>query len=270
MRLLHAVLTLVLVLGCLPAETREQPGTLALTIRTAPGSFEPDGKVSHDGWTLHFERYLVGLGSAELQGDNCEAYSEGGYGRILDMTRDEAQPLSVAFGLGRCDLALQVSGPRWDSVLGAGVDPEVASLLALPGTDTVRDDSPVSIFVEGRATLGAHVKRFAWPFRAEIIFESCRATNADGTAQLFTLRSGQRLPVELVFNADALFQDHDQVLFGPFAAADDAGDSDGTVTLSELATDAPLFEQLYFERLPTLVQLPMGTCSHRINAEDDD
>jgi hypothetical protein len=260
----------ILVVGCLPAETREQPGRLALTVRTAPGSLDPGGKLSDDGWTLYFDRYLVGLGSAELEGDDCDAYSEDGYGRILDMTRGEAQPLSVSFGLGRCALALRVSGPRWDSLLGVGVEPEVAAMLASPGSDTVRDDSPVSIHVEGRATRGARLKRFAWPFRPEITYESCRDADADGTARLFTLQSRQELALELVFEADAPFHDDDQLLFGPFAAADDAGDADGNVTLPELASDSRLFQRIYFTRLPSLVQLPTGSCAHRINAEDDD
>jgi hypothetical protein len=266
---LVSISVFLLVVGCLPAETREPPGTLALSVRTAPGLLDASGPITDDGWTLEFERYLVGLGSAELEGDDCDAYSEEAYGRILDMTRPEAQPLSLSFGLGRCSLALQVSGPRWDSVVGAGVGPEVAGLLALPGSDTVRDDSPVSIYVEGQATRGAQHKRFTWPFRAAISYEKCRSVDNDGTAHDFALRSAQRLAVELVYDAGALFNDDGQMRFDPFAAADDASDSDGTITLPELATDSLFFEQLYFIRLPTLVKLPMGSCSDRINAEDD-
>jgi hypothetical protein len=155
-------------------------------------------------------------------------------------------------------------------VAGTGVDSEVIALLASPGTDTVRDDSPVSVYVEGMATRGARRKRFAWPFRAEISYETCRLVASDGHAQLLPLRSGQRLALELVFDSGALFRDDDQLRFDRFAAADDAGDSDGAITLAELATDSSHFEQLYFTRLPALVQLPMGSCSHRVNAADED
>jgi hypothetical protein len=270
LRVGRACLLVALLLGCLPAETREEPGSLALSVRTTPGFIEPSGWTSDDGWTLHVDRYLVGLGSAELDGDDCEAYSEGGYGRILDMTRSEPQPLSLTFGLGRCELALQLSGPRWDSVLGAGVPAEVATLLAVPGTDTVRDDVPASVYVEGRAERGAVLKRFAWAFRAEVSYETCRTTDPDGAPQLVSLRARQRLDLELVFQADALFVGDEQVLFDPIAMTDERGDDDGTITLTELASDTKLFEHIYFTRLPGLVAPPSGTCATTVNRKEAD
>lgn len=259
-----------LLLGCLPAETREAPGRLALSVRTSPGFLESTGRVSDDGWTLRVDRYLVGLGSAELDGDDCEAYSEGGYGRILDMTRGESQALSVTFGLGRCQLAMRLNGPRWDSVLGAGVPAEIATLLAVPGSDTVRDDLPVSVYVEGMAARGAVLKRFAWAFRAEVSYEACRPATSEGAPQLVALRSGHRLSLELAFHADALFVDDDRLSFGPFARTDDSGDADGTITLSELASDSKLFQDIYYTRLPAQIALPSGTCATTVNPKEDD
>lgn len=259
-----------LLIGCLPAETRQEPGSLVLSLRT-PGAFlEPGGLVSDDGWNLRVDRYLTGLGSAELSGDDCEAYSESGYGRILDMTSGEPQHLSITFGLGRCELALQLRGPRWDSVLGAGVPADVAAALATPGSDTVRDDVPVSIYVQGEASRGKLLKRFSWAFRAEIHYETCRASGADGVRQPAILRSGERLPLELVFQADAPFRDRDRLLFDPIAQTDDNGDADGTITLPELARNAELFEHLYFTRLPALVAPANGSCAATVNPREED
>lgn len=260
---------LIFALGCLPRETRQEPCVLAVTVRTAPGSIPSTGLVTNDGWTLRFERFIVGLGSAELDGSDCEPYGERGYGRILDVNRAELQPLSLSFGLGHCDLGLGLSGPGWDSLLGSGIAPEVAALLASPGTDTVRDDTPVSIYVEGHASQGSRFKRFIWPFRAEVEYEACRVASADGGFLPFRLRSGQRLSSELAFHPEALFRDDEQLIFAPFAAADDHNDSDDDITLAELAARPTLFEQIYFRRLPGLVQLPSGTCTSYVNREAD-
>jgi hypothetical protein len=71
--------------ACLPDETRTPPGALVIEMG---GKEARDVPVeSADGWELKLGRVYASVGHVELTGDACEAYSEAGYSRILDLGR---------------------------------------------------------------------------------------------------------------------------------------------------------------------------------------
>jgi hypothetical protein len=79
------------------------PGT-GQHLTTASGSEATrDGVVTADGWSLSFQKVLLGIGPMQL-GDDCikyAEYSEPGYERIVEVTAAGPQKVSIMYGLGR-------------------------------------------------------------------------------------------------------------------------------------------------------------------------
>jgi hypothetical protein len=243
--------------ACLPDETRTPPGALMLEM---VGKQPIDASVaSADGWELQLSRVYASVGHVELTGDACEAYSEAGYSRILDLGRTEPQRVSLAYGLGNCSLAFTIAQPRWNTIVGEGVPAEVAQLFRTPGSD-------------GR---GDAVVRFAWTFRPHLVFRDCG--RHDETAAAVALTSKARRSLELELDALALFRDESgELRFEPFATADSADLADGEVTLAELRTvsgaspSETLLHELYYTRLPRIAALSDGACSGSVEICADD
>jgi hypothetical protein len=291
--------------ACLPEDTRRTPGSV-ITAVTADAASGPEGFVTSDGWHVTYRSFLVVLGEIELDGDDCDPYSERGYSRILDMTRPEPQRVSIAHGLGTCDFSFRVTVPRWNTILGEGVPEDAAIALRTPGSDAHAHAEGISVFLEGTAERldprGAQPlsvrKRFAWPFRRFIEYEDCAFTPPDGTEERgVTLTASRSTPIDLFVRGDVFFvtgpapsdpsrPDVLTTAFEPFRAADDEhGDADGDVTLDELErtpwtdllTTDPSSEaetlgaHVYLYRLPELVRYRGGSdCKVRASAEEPD
>src|SRR5687767_2166347 len=103
--------------ACLPEDTRATPGSVVVTA-SADSASGPDGFLTSDGWHVVYERLLVVVGEVELEGDDCDQYSENEYSRVLDMTHGEPQRVSLLHGLGVCDFTFRVSAPRWNTTPG--------------------------------------------------------------------------------------------------------------------------------------------------------
>jgi hypothetical protein len=277
-----------------------------ITAVTADAASGPDGFVTADGWRVTYRRFFVVLGEIELDGDDCDPYSERGYSRILDVTRVEPQRLSVAHGLGTCDFSFRVTVPRWNTILGAGVPEDVALALRTPGSDAYADEQGISVLVEGTAeqlSSGAQSpsarKRFTWAFRRFIEYDDCAFTPPGGLEERgVTLTASRPISIDLFVTGGALFVTGGAppdpsspamftTAFEPFRAADDEhGDADGNVTLEELertpwtsplAADPSseaesantLGAHVYLHRLPKLVRYRGGTdCTVRASAEE--
>lgn len=260
---------LVAASACLPTETRAPPGTLTVSI-AAPGAASESFE-SQDGWVVSLDRSYVSVGRVELSGNDCDAYSEAGYSRLLNLSSSEPQRVSLLYGLGSCSLSFAIGPPRWNTVLGAAVPAEVEERFRTPGSDG-ETEGGVSLYVEGRAQRGDAVVSFAWPLRAQLALRDCRLIDQAPVV----LSSGAEQALELRFDALELLRDPTgALLFEPFAAADESGATpDAEVTLEELnavpgaASAETLFHELYYTRLPRVAGVAGGACTGRIESCD--
>ena len=224
--------------GCLPGDTRPEPGNVLTTVTGSQATRE--GFTSADGWTVRFERVLLGAGPMQL-GDDCQKYaeySEPGYDRVLQLTGPPAQKLGIMFGLGRCDIDFQLSPPSEDAVLGSGVTQADKAYMRTPGSDMYVANDGVVLHVEGSAIQAARTLRFAWDLRQSLFFRECSVIIDGVTEPGLDLRGGVGLTYDLLIETEGLFRDdfdRDAALrFESFADADARGDGDSNVTLEEL------------------------------------
>jgi hypothetical protein len=265
--LLPLAALLVAASGCLPAETRARPGTLALSVAAtfdSSESFESD-----DGWTVSLDRTYAHVGRVELGGSDCDAYSEASYSRLLDLSSDEPQRLSLLYGLGRCSFSFAVGPPRWNTVVGEAVPAEVEERFRTPGSDGATEGG-VSLYVEGRASRKEKIVRFAWPLRARLALDDCQWGEP---AAPVALSSGVEQAAELRLDALQLLRDQTGALrFDPFAfAAESAATPDEELSLDELlvapgAAAETLFHELYYARLPRIAGVTGGACTARVES----
>ena len=239
-----AALALALSAGaCLPKDTRPPPARVLLT--GSPSQATRDGIVSEmsaDGWTISFQRVLVVLGGASLDGDSCSVYSEARYHRVLSLVgAPDQQKLSESFALGQCDFGFGIRNPDSDALLGVGATPADLALMRTAGADRYVGPSGVSIFVQGGATKGELAKTFAWSFRQRLRYRECQSLVDGQKLRGLSLRQNDDVTVEVVLHAEDLFRDSpDPALgvlrFDAIAAADTLpGNQDGDVSLDELS-----------------------------------
>jgi hypothetical protein len=226
--------------ACLPADTRPLPGTLVVNV-TSDESLSPEGAPveTEDGWSITFERFVLGIGNTGFNEDDdaCNDYQGFGsqYGRLLDLRAQKSQRLSEMRFLGTCDFSFEIAQPRQIDVLGEGV--AEADLLAMryPVDDAFTKDRGVALHAVGSARKGDQLKRFDWAFRQGIIFQDCRVDGETG----IEMASEESKTLDIVVSGSVLFQRAlaDTALhFDAFAEADDVhGDGDGNVTLEEMA-----------------------------------
>ena len=222
--------------GCLPADTRPEPGSLLSTVEGSESTLQ--GWTTDDGWDVVFDRVLLTIGPMQF-GDACDKYSEAGYDRILDVTRHGRQKLSVLFGLGRCDVDFEASPPGLRSVLGEGVSESDRDTLRLPARDALGSAQGSVLRVEGSAARQGRVLAFAWDLRQRLYFTRCQVQVAGEVRRGIALRSAEALTQNLLIEVESLFcddaEDRSSTRFQPFADADAVlGDADGLITLAEL------------------------------------
>jgi len=228
-------------LGCLPGDTRPPPGEALVLVRPSEALLSGiPSQATADGWAISFQRFLIGLGDAELGGERCTEYSEADYDRIFDMQQAEPQKVNVQYALGFCELGYELLHPSGESLLGAGVSPEDAVFMRTPGSDDYAQQQGVSLYAEGQATLGSITKSFAWAFRWQVEYDDCGAASREMSFSGVELRQNEPLNIELLIAGEALFQTTPDpelatLRFGPLADADTlTGNDDGAVTLDEL------------------------------------
>jgi hypothetical protein len=236
------------VTGCLPGDTRPEPARVYVSAEASESSV--NGFTTDDGWSIRFERLLVGLGNVSLEGEECNEYSGSGYDRLYDFTLPGAQKLGEAYGLATCDIEFRLRSPSDEVLLQNGVTAQDLEFMREIQVDVTElpPNLPWSgfvprtaVYVRGTATRGAVVKRFEWQFvirRYEI--SSCE-NPADGSmTSLVVLKGGNDVRPVIGFHADELFREGleltDSRRFDRFADAD--ADGDGSVTLLEMAAMA--------------------------------
>lgn len=223
----------VLLLGCLPEDTRPPPGLVNVTFRGADATL--DGVTTSDGWSVKFARVLVSIGSADVEGEGCAEYADADYFRILDGRLRTPQKVGLIYGFGTCSFELRARNPENDSLLGEGVTEQDKLAMRDPVTNAYDEFAGITYWVSGYAERAGVRKTFEWKYRRRrVAYEECLV---DGASKEFALRADQQVTVEVRVHAAALFQDaleHDKakLRFDPIATAD--GNADGIVTLEEL------------------------------------
>ncbi|MBK6518608.1 MAG: hypothetical protein IPG04_31845 [Polyangiaceae bacterium] len=230
--------------GCLPADTRPEPGSIVVTIEPSEGT--RGGFESSDGWTVKIDRALTAMGSVDLDGDpdgdeeSCNAYSDARYDWTLDLLAAKGDKLGLVYGLGRCSVEFRLRAPSDDTVLGAGVTADDVALLRSEGSDAYAQDQRVSLQVRGSAERGGERFTFEWSFRRSYELDSCADASGDGYSSVLDLEGGAQRELSVVASVEELFRvaptDDAPIELDLFMAAD--ADESGDVTLEELATVA--------------------------------
>lgn len=228
--------------ACLPTDTRTPPGSLYTSV-TGSDMTEHGIKATDDGWSISFERVLVGIGVLNLGdvgGASCNRYSNRGYMRLLELRVPGPQKLSIAYALGQCDVSFRLRYPGNDSVLGADVTGADRTFMDTPDPSDPYADvgrSGIAVYVQGTARRGAAVEHFAWAFRRRINYRNCGNDATDAGPRGFSFHSHNAFKADIAIHAEALFQDRRdpataKLHFQPYADADT--NHDGVVTLDEL------------------------------------
>jgi hypothetical protein len=245
-RALVASLALAIVVAaapsCLPNDTRPTPTTLNVNVSGSP--LISSGIAFGDGWSIAFDRVLVGIGRSAVDGGDCTDYSETAYTRLYDASVVAPQKLSVIYGLGTCNFNFRLRNPdTQDTITMPGVtDDELATMLTpVTAADryTSKDTTGITLWMRGNATNGSAKKTFDWSFRIRrVSIRDCESP--DGTYFSLDMPGGNTIDLDIEIHPEALFQDRldwatAHLRFGPFAQADDKfGNADGVVTLDEL------------------------------------
>lgn len=229
--------TVVFLAACLGADSRPEPGSLLVT--ASSDAALQNGFTTEDGWTIRYDRFVVSLGHASPEGESCTFYSDTAYNRVLDMRIPRPQKLSIIYALGHCKLDYEVSSPVPETVLGENITAVDRDFMRTPASDDIARDAGVSIFVDGIARKGQVEKRFQWSFRNRVEYAGCSATIDGKLVEGADFRSSEAISRAIVVHGATLFQDRLEgseaaLAFEPFALADERGDRDGQVTLSEL------------------------------------
>jgi hypothetical protein len=227
--------------GCLPGDSRPEPGHVYLSAEASAATVE--GFSTDDGWTIRFEKLLVGLGNVQLAGDPCNTYANAGYDRLFNFTQAGAQKLGEVYGLDGCEIRFRLRPPSDDSLLQNGVtaaDREFMRKLNVIGdiSELPTEGPPprTAVYARGTATRNSLIKHFDWKFIARYTLTDC-ANVIDGERNTFLhLKGGDDLRPILSFHGEDLFLDGISVdatrRFDALAAAD--ANADGQVTLEEL------------------------------------
>lgn len=250
--------------ACVPADTRPVPATLNLTVAASPAT--AGGLVTADGWTLSFDRVLVGIGRSSIS-SSCTRYSEASYDRLLEVSRRGPQKLSVLFGIGRCDVRFRVGSPSSEALLGEGTTDADAVRMRTRAKDRWVNRGGVALEVLGSARRGGVTKQFDLLFRTQMRLSQCSLSadagglviggdageegDPDAASTLDSGTDAEPPPApgvgevleseglvarEIRVEAETLFQadDSTELRFDPYAEAD--VDGDGRLTLEELVT----------------------------------
>jgi hypothetical protein len=255
--------------GCLPADTRPEPGRVYVTADLPADlreSAQSDGKPSFatdDGWTITLDRLFAAVGGLGFaRHDACIEYSEADYNRILDLRQPGPQKIGQIWGLNDCLLSYSILVPDAEAVLGVGVTAEDRALMAnavvpVSSPTAVTTAQGMAFYVEGNAEKDGMLVRFKWGFSDSIDWTDCQRLFDGELEARLPLKGGETISVNITVDPRNLFR---AILpdARPTAAPDagvapaaalplmqliaDAdqvnGDANGRVSVDELATVA--------------------------------
>jgi hypothetical protein len=246
------IFALAVLAGCLPDPDQPVPGSVRVTVVSDEALSE--GFTTADGWRIEYDEALLAIGFVRLwsdlersDGQRCYAAHEYSteYARVIDMRRPGEQLIATPYGLGPCEIGLQIWGGSDTTLPGAGLGQSDLDELR-------RSQGPVSMVIAGHASRGAVEKRFEWPIHEAFDFERCVS---------IMLERGAPTSVVFQLTGAALFRaDSDaEPSFDELAAADT--DDDGLITLDEIVMSG--LRQRLFERAAAILVPPDPKCEAR-------
>jgi hypothetical protein len=194
---------------------------------------EPAGESGFaDGWTLHYEKFLVTFQRISVAGDGFAG------SKVFDMVVPGIKPIVSldSVDTGEYGFTYEIAPATAATELGEGATQADKDLLVNGG---------FSVHVEATATKGAVSKHFAWSFTQATHYADCHSEQ-EGKDQLgIVVTNGQTTAVQLTIHGDHLFYDRLQasddpsiatrIRFDALAAADDdSATPDDEITLEEL------------------------------------
>jgi hypothetical protein len=199
---------------------------------------------SADGWRIHFERFVTGVGDVRLHDapdgprEACNDYAETHYEWLFDFTVVSAnEKVGLAYGLGPCSVEFRFREPSDDTLLGPGVTSSDVAFMRARATDAYADDERAAVVAIGVAERGGVEKRFEWVFRRSYELRECPDETTGGYVSVRELVGGEAHTFAVQVRGEELFrrapEDEAPFSFDRYAAAD--ADADGRITLEELA-----------------------------------
>lgn len=210
-------------------------GTLALSVSgedAAEVGFPVPGVeelVFADGWSVRFDKYLIGLGRVRVASSDGAVGVEDDEIVVVDLTAGEQQVFTFE----------EVPARRWDD-FGYDILPPTASARVVGGVaeaDVQRMiDGGFNYWIEGVATRGERSRRFAWGLAAPTRNDRC-VNASDGTPGV-VVRNNATAPYQITLHLDHLFYDrlgaHDGASMR-FEAIAAAADDQGVIHWEDLA-----------------------------------
>lgn len=230
--------------SCLPGDIRPEPGHIFVLTQGSPAAV--NGFTTDDGWSVHFDKLLAGLGYGIFGRDTCNVYGESRYDRLFSFTVPDAQKLADMHAIGDCDVQFRLSAPLSTAYLGNGVTEEDRTFMRRRQTIWFKRRTRTAVYVKGTATRGDITKKFDWRFTALYTLTDCTRDEDGNISTSFHLKGKENLQPVVMFHAEDLFReslDPDAAInFEPFAKADK--NKSGTISLTEVATmTAPMVDE---------------------------
>lgn len=222
-------------LACVGKDEALPLGSVSFVLdATLPTEMELSSESFLDDWMVKADRVAISMKTVTIgQSSNPNACSYRGRGAVSNVVFDPRHPVAQVF-----------------NGLAPGVCPDVGLILGPPDNATVPaegitgDDivelasgSPAHALADFTATRDDETYRVKLRFdtsRASSHFAGCRSTRGKGAA----VRPDERETHRMTFTADAFFRQaiaaFSSLRFQPFIDADDLGDGDHVVTMSEL------------------------------------
>jgi hypothetical protein len=194
-----------------------------------------DGSGFVDGWTLHYDKFLVNFRNIVVASSRGETAA----------TLDGSMLFDNALGGVKPIVEWTVPAQAWDRVSYEIAPVDAASTPAGGATEADRalmSAGGYSLYVAGTASKDQVEKRFGWGFAIGTRYVECQSEQGGSEQSGVVVTNNTRLEVQLTTHGDHLFYDRLQaspnpavltsLRFDALAAAD--VDADGEVTLAEL------------------------------------
>ena len=188
--------------------------------------------IVEDGWTIHYNKFLVNIGSVKVADAAGTIAGEMTISKLFDHTKPGVKPV-ISFP--------SIAAKAWTHVsfeilpVTAGTD----ATNVTPADKDLMVKNGYSVYFDDVATKGDRTKKYTWGFKTRTLYDRCKGMLGGKEAEGALITNGGTDTMELTIHADHFYYDDLQapeakIRFDAIANADK--DNDGTVTFEELAT----------------------------------
>ena len=200
---------------------------------------DPDGQSGFiDGWTLHYDKFLVNFHEITVADADGHAGAKAKDSYFVDNTKPGRKEL----------VSFKMDAKAWEAV-SYQIKPAVADAKVVsgdPGDLAMMVDMGYSIYVAGSAQKGDTMKTFHWGFTTATQYADCQHEEEGKNTLGVVVTNGSTDTTELTTHGDHFYYDRLQaspdpaiktsLRFDEKAAADDEpnGNGDGEITMEEM------------------------------------